>query len=160
MLRVCLICVGRVKRGSEREMTQRYMDRAVAVGRGAGLAFDVREIDESRARTANMRKEEEAVAIRAVAGNATPLLVLDEAGEDLTSASFSAILGAYRDQGAAAMFIALGGADGLASSLQLGAARSIAFGRMTWPHQLVRVMVCEQLYRAVTIMIGHPYHRA
>ena len=88
------------------------------------------------------------------------LILLDERGKALDSEAFANLLGGYRDQGKRDLMIAIGGADGLDPALHDRADAVLCLGRMTWPHQLVRVLIAEQLYRAVTILSGHPYHRA
>jgi 23S rRNA (pseudouridine1915-N3)-methyltransferase len=140
-------------------MAARYIERAAAAARGIGVAsVTVRELDESRARRAEDRKAEEAKAIRAAIGSAE-VIALDEGGENVSSREFARRLGQRRDQGAAALALVIGGPDGLAAELRAGAAMVLSFGAMTFPHQLVRLLAAEQIYRAVTILSGHPYHR-
>ena len=86
--------------------------------------------------------------------------ILDERGDNLDSASLAALLRAWRAEDRPAACFIIGGADGLAASLRTRAKLTVAFGPATWPHQLVRIMLLEQLYRAGTILAGHPYHRA
>jgi 23S rRNA (pseudouridine1915-N3)-methyltransferase len=160
VLRVTLVCIGRVRAGPERDLAERYLDRARAAGRAAGFGFDVRELDESRARRSDERKAEEAASIKAAVGPGTPVLVFDEAGEPLDSPAFADRLRRTRDRGDDRLALVIGGPDGLSAELRNQALGAIALGRMTWPHQLVRILVAEQLYRAVTILTGHPYHRA
>jgi 23S rRNA (pseudouridine1915-N3)-methyltransferase len=88
------------------------------------------------------------------------LILLDERGKALGSEDFANLIGRFRDDGKRDLMIAIGGADGLDPELVARADAQICFGKMTWPHQLVRIMAAEQLYRAVTILSGHPYHRA
>ena len=160
MLRVTLVCVGRARVGAERELAARYLERAALAGRALGLAFELRELDEAQARRPDARKIDEAKAIRAAIGPDTLLLALDERGAQIDSAAFAALIAALRDDGAQTVAVVIGGPDGLDAALRRSARATIAFGAMTWPHQLVRVMAAEQLYRAVTILAGHPYHRA
>ena len=87
------------------------------------------------------------------------LVALDERGQNVDSAAFARHLGRWRDEGTNTIFT-IGGADGLSPDLQRKAKLRIAFGTATWPHQMVRVMLLEQIYRAATILAGHPYHRA
>jgi 23S rRNA (pseudouridine1915-N3)-methyltransferase len=160
-MRLMLVCVGRIKAGPERELVARYCERAAAAGRPIGFAsLDLREIDESRARRADDRKAEEAKAVRSALGSATPFVAFDTSGDVSTSEEFANRLASIRDGGAGVLGLVIGGPDGLDGALQSGAQFSIAFGRMTWPHQLARIMAAEQIYRAVTILAGHPYHRA
>jgi 23S rRNA (pseudouridine1915-N3)-methyltransferase len=160
-MRIVVAAVGRLKQGPERELAERYRKRAAAAGRGAGLqAFDVVEIRESRAGDAARRMLEESIAIANVIPEQSRTVILDERGENISSASLAGQLQGWRAQGSAATAFIIGGPDGLAPALREKAALAIAFGAATWPHQLTRVMLLEQLYRAVTMLAGHPYHRA
>jgi 23S rRNA (pseudouridine1915-N3)-methyltransferase len=87
-------------------------------------------------------------------------VILDARGESLSSEAFAGRLHEWRQQDKPAVVFIIGAADGLAPSLKEKASLAIAFGVATWPHQLIRIMLLEQLYRAVTILAGHPYHRA
>ena len=87
-------------------------------------------------------------------------IILDERGENMSSGSFAGRLQGWRAEDKPAIVFILGAADGLAPALREKASLAIAFGAATWPHQLIRIMLLEQLYRAVTIIAGHPYHRA
>jgi len=158
-VKVTLVVVGRLKAGAERDLFDRYQDRASRAGRQLGLTFDIREIPESAARSAEMRKVEEAQALTAVMPAGAMLVVLDEGGRSLGSRSFAERIATWRDSGVQHLVLAIGGADGLATGLLERAALRLALGEMTWPHQIVRILVAEQLYRAVTILSGHPYHR-
>ena len=160
MLRLMLVCVGRAKAGAERDLAQRYIDRAKLAGRPAGLSLDLREIDESRARRPDDRKAEEAKAIAEQIGPGGVIVALDETGKAVDSARFAAMIGQARDAGMPSFALVVGGPDGLDPIWRKAATHVIAFGAMTWPHQLVRIMAGEQIYRAVTILTGHPYHRA
>lgn len=159
MLRVTLIGIGRLKAGLERDLTSRYLERAALAGRPLGLAIETRELDESRARRAEDRKRDEAQALHAAIPGAAEIMALDEAGRILDSRKFAELIGSSRDTGRGALVIVIGGADGLDPVFRKHADHVVAFGAMTWPHQLVRVMAAEQIYRSVTIIAGHPYHR-
>jgi 23S rRNA (pseudouridine1915-N3)-methyltransferase len=160
-MRVIVICVGRLKQGPERELAVRYRGRFDDIGRKLGFrGLRVHEISESRARDAATRMAEEAAAILALLPEKYVLVALDERGENLDSASFARQLGRWRDQSVADIIFVIGGADGLSPELQRKAKLRIAFGSATWPHQMVRVLLLEQIYRAATILAGHPYHRA
>lgn len=158
-MRLAVIAVGRLKDGPERELCERYRERALALGRGLGLTGpDVIELAESRGRRSEERKRDEAEAISA---KLLPGLViaLDERGRSIGSEAFSQRLANARDAGTAGATLIIGGADGLSEELRARADLTIAFGALTMPHQIVRALVLEQLYRAMTIMAGHPYHR-
>ena len=160
-MRLLLIAVGRLKAGPERDLFERYANRLAEMTRAVGISsFESREIDEGRARRPEDRQAEEARAIKGALPSGGRLVLCDERGKSISSAEFAADIGASRDRGDAAYAVVLGGPDGLDPKLR-GEARSvIAFGAMTWPHQLARIMAAEQAYRALTILAGHPYHRA
>jgi 23S rRNA (pseudouridine1915-N3)-methyltransferase len=160
-MRIVLAVVGRLKQGPERELAERYRKRAADAGRAAGLnSFDIVEIKESRAGDAARRMLEESIAIANVIPERAVTVILDERGESMNSASFAGRLQGWRAQDAPAVAFVIGAADGLAPGLREKADLAIAFGAATWPHQLVRIMLLEQIYRAVTILTGHPYHRS
>jgi 23S rRNA (pseudouridine1915-N3)-methyltransferase len=159
-MRILIAAVGRLKQGPERELAERYRKRAADFGRKVGLqAFDVIEIRESRADNVERRMLEESIAIANVVPERAVTVILDERGATMNSAAFAGRLQDWAGDRSALAFI-IGGADGLAPSLRDKADLALAFGPLTWPHQLVRIMLLEQLYRAVTILGGHPYHRA
>jgi len=160
-MRLIVAAVGRLKRGPETELSERYRKRAAQTGRNLGLRdVEIIEIRESRADEAAKRMLEESIALANIIPQKAAIVLLDERGNNLDSASLAAQLAKWRsDDRPAAVFI-IGGADGLAPSLRDKAELRLAFGAATWPHQLVRAMLLEQLYRATTILTGHPYHRA
>ncbi|WIY52608.1 23S rRNA (pseudouridine(1915)-N(3))-methyltransferase RlmH [Devosia sp. YIM 151766] len=158
-MRVAIAAVGRMKNGPERELVARYLDRAAAAGRPLALTgFAIAETSESRAGSASSRKLEEARALRAALPEGV-VVALDERGQSLTSDAFAHRLGRWRDDGRPAVSFVIGGADGLDPELVKAADLVVSFSPMVWPHQLVRIMLAEQLYRATTILAGHPYHR-
>jgi 23S rRNA (pseudouridine1915-N3)-methyltransferase len=159
-MRILIAAVGRLKQGPERELAERYRKRAADFGRKVGMqAFDVVEIRESRADSADRRMLEESIAIANVIPERAVTVILDERGSTMNSAAFAGRLQDWRAGDRPALAFIIGGADGLAPSLRDKADLALAFGPLTWPHQLVRIMLLEQLYRAVTILGGHPYHR-
>ena len=159
-MRVLVLAVGRMKKGAEAELADRYLKRAVQAGRAIGIrSIEIVEIRESRAADADRRKLEEAIAIANVIPDGALVVLLDERGEGFSSAAFANQLGRWRDGGQAVTAFVIGGADGLSETLRDKARITLNFGQATWPHQLVRIMLLEQLYRAITIMSGHPYHR-
>lgn len=159
-MRLIIACVGRMKQGPERELVKRYRERASKAGRSLGLrGVEIVEIKESRARDLDRRMVEESIAIANVIPDRATTVLLDETGDQLSSADLAGLLKNWRDAGKQAVVFVIGGADGLAPTLREGADLHLAFGKATWPHQLVRVMVLEQVYRAITILFGHPYHR-
>ena len=156
-MRLLIVAVGRMKRGPERELVERYVTRAAQSGRALGLAgCDVIEVPESRASSADRRKVEEAKAIRSKLPEGAAVLALDERGQAMDSRIFARSVDDARAANRSAFACVIGGPDGLDPSLTAVAA---SFGRFVLPHQIVRVLVAEQLYRATTILLGHPYHR-
>jgi len=156
-MRIVVAAVGRLKQGAERELAERYRKRAIEAGRSAGLsAVDVVEIKESRAGDAPRRMLEESIAIANIIPDRAVTVIVDARGESMSSASFAGRLQGWRQQNKPAVVFIIGAADGLAPSLREKASLAIAFGAATWPHQLVRIMLLEQLYRATTILAGHP----
>ena len=159
-MRIVVISIGRLKQGPERELTERYRTRFEDIGRKLGFrGLEIHEIPESRARDAATRIAEESAAISEVIPAKSMLVALDERGDNVDSAAFARHLGRWRDESVANTIFVIGGADGLSPDLRRKAKLSIAFGSATWPHQMVRVMLLEQVYRAATILAGHPYHR-
>lgn len=160
-MRLTLITVGKLKQGPERELADRYKSRFDDIGRKLGFrGLDIHELGESRARDAAARMAEEAAAISALMAEGSVLVTLDERGQSLDSPSFAAQLARWRDASVPGTIFVIGGADGLSPELRRKAKLCLSFGAATWPHQMVRVMLLEQIYRAATILAGHPYHRA
>jgi 23S rRNA (pseudouridine1915-N3)-methyltransferase len=160
-MRLVVAAVGRLKEGPERELAERYRKRAEQTGRRIGFRdTEVVEIRESRAQEVGKRMIEESIALTSVIPDKASILILDQRGESLDSATLASRLGGWRDDGRPAAVFIIGGDDGLAPSLRDKASVKLAFGAATWPHQLVRVMLLEQIYRAISILSGHPYHRA
>ena len=159
-MRVGLFAVGRLKAGPEKDLAARYLDRFSKAGPAIGLELArVTEVAESRAANAETRKREEAALLEKALPDNAVLILLDERGKALDSPGFADLLAGWRDLGKRDMLIAIGGADGLDPALRERADATLCLGKMTWPHQLVRILIAEQLYRAVTILSGHPYHR-
>jgi len=160
-MRLVVISIGRLKQGPERELAERYRKRFEDIGRKLGFrGLEIHEIPESRARDAVTRIAEEATAISAAIPEKSVVVALDERGDSIDSTAFARQLGRWRDEAVADTIFVIGGADGLSPDLWREAKLRIAFGSATWPHQMVRVMLLEQVYRAATILAGHPYHRA
>ena len=160
-MRIVVAAVGRLKKGPETELSERYRKRAVQTGRQLGLRdIDIIEIRESRATDASKRMLEESIALATVIPKDAAVVLLDPRGQNVDSAGLASHIAAWRANGRPAIVFLIGGADGLAATVCEKAELRLSFGTVTWPHQLVRVMLLEQLYRATTILTGHPYHRA
>lgn len=159
-MRIIVAAIGRLK-GPETELSERYRKRAAQTGRNVGLRdVEIIEIRESRADDAGKRMLEESIALANVIPQDAAVVLLDGRGENLDSAALAGRIAQWRSNERPAVVFVIGGADGLAPTLRAKAELRLAFGTATWPHQLVRVMLLEQLYRALTILTGHPYHRA
>lgn len=159
-MRILVLAVGRLKAGPERVLVERYAERAGPLARALGFGgVDMAELAESPSRNASQRKADEGRALlsRSLPG---PLIVFDERGANCDSEDFAHRLSAWRDSGEGAINLAIGGPDGLDASVRNASALVLSFGAMTMPHQIVRALVLEQVYRGLTILAGHPYHRA
>ncbi len=158
-MKIALVAVGRMKAGPERDLAERYRERVEPLARQLGFGpWETVELAEDRARSESARREAEAAAIMArVTGG--ELVVFDERGRTSTSVAFAEQLGTWRDAGRPKVSLVIGGPDGLDASCRERASLCLSFGRLTMPHQIVRILVVEQLYRAMTILARHPYHR-
>lgn len=149
-----------MKAGPERELYSRYSDRFSKTGNALQLSGPALcEIPESRQSSASARRTDEAKLLLQKADAGTRIVLLDERGKDMTSTDFANLIAGERDAGTSTLAFAIGGPDGHGQELADMAFSKIRFGAMTWPHQIARVLLAEQLYRAVTILSGHPYHR-
>lgn len=155
-MRVHLVVVGRLRAGPELDLIKDYLSRFDRTGRALGLGpVQVIEVEDKKGggMTAEAQLLERAIP------NGALVCCLDERGKVLTSPQFADQLGGWRDQGRQDVAFVIGGADGLDASFRARADVLLSFGKMVWPHMLVRVMLSEQLYRAASILAGSPYHR-
>jgi 23S rRNA (pseudouridine1915-N3)-methyltransferase len=158
-MRMTLIAVGRAKPGPVRDLYDHYAGRLGQGGRGLLGELTLKEIEERRPLPPEELKRREAELLLAARPKGARLIALDERGKALTSSDFAALLGRWRDEGVQDLAFAIGGAGGLDPSLREAATLTLALGLMTWPHLLTRALLAEQLYRAQSILSGHPYHR-
>jgi 23S rRNA (pseudouridine1915-N3)-methyltransferase len=159
-MRLVIAAVGRLKDGPERALFQKYRERFEPLAKRLGLApVAWHEIGESRAAEAGKRRDEEGAALLKLVRDAETVIALDERGKQLTSEAFAKALARARDGGAKAAGIVIGGPDGLSQAVRDAAHLQVSFGGITLPHALARIVLAEQLYRAATILSGHPYHR-
>lgn len=159
-MRLTLCAFGRMRQGPEREMCEHYAGRAEKLGRALGFSGpQLREFDESGSLDAAARARREAELFAAATPDDAQVVLFDETGRHLTSADFAQLLRSWQDRGVRECLFWLGGAEGHCRQARERADVSLCFGRMTWPHLLARAMACEQIYRAMTILAGHPYHR-
>jgi 23S rRNA (pseudouridine1915-N3)-methyltransferase len=159
-MRLIVAAIGRLK-DAERNLFERYWERLEAGGRSLGLSpLAVHELTESRAARDSVRKADEASRLLRSARDADVLVALDAGGRSMTSEAFARLLARTRDDGAKGMAFLVGGPDGHGEALLEAAWVKLSLGPMTLPHGLARIVLVEQLYRAATILSGHPYHRA
>ena len=160
-MKVSIHAVGRMKAGPEKELADRYFESFSKSGPAIGLEFSgLAEIPESRSQSAPERKREEAERLKQHLAAGAALILLDERGKNISSEEFANRIATLRDGGRRSLVVAIGGPDGHDPSLRDAAELVLSFGAQTWPHQMVRIMLGDQLYRATTILSGHPYHRA
>lgn len=147
-----MLAVGKLKAGPEKLLADEYLARAEGLGRKAGISkITVADIGES------LGAAEES---RFFAGAKGFTIVLDERGKSLTSPAFAEVLRKHLDGATPEVSFLIGGPDGHAATMREKAGLVLSMGAMTWPHRLARVLLFEQIYRAVTILVNHPYHRA
>ena len=155
-MRVTLCVVGRLRAGPERDLIDDYLTRFDRTGRALGLGpIDVREVEDRKG--GGMTAE--AVLLEKALPAGAAVIALDERGKIKTSPDFSQDLAKWRDDGRSDLAFIIGGAAGIDPALRTKCDASLSFGKMVWPHMLVRVMLAEQLYRAASILSGAPYHR-
>ncbi|VAW15765.1 23S rRNA (pseudouridine(1915)-N(3))-methyltransferase [hydrothermal vent metagenome] len=160
-MRVVIIALGKMKDGPERELVDRYIKRAKPLGRSLGIKdFEIIEIAESSAKSSTTRKLEEAKKILGSIPDDAELIALDESGTYQTSKKFASTMASNIENGTKCLTFVIGGPDGLDQSIRQRAKSILSFSPLTWPHQIVRALLSEQLYRATTILTGHPYHRS
>jgi 23S rRNA (pseudouridine1915-N3)-methyltransferase len=160
-MRLLIAAVGRLKQGPERELFAHYVGRAASAGRKLALSpLDVVEIAEAKGASPQARMEAEAERLLAKRPASHKLICLDRGGTELGSEAFAKALAKFRDDGAPGLAFFVGGADGLGLRAMFEADLVLSLGPMTLPHGLARIVLAEQIYRAMTILSGHPYHRA
>jgi 23S rRNA (pseudouridine1915-N3)-methyltransferase len=151
-MRVAVVAVGKLKRSPLQAAFDDYTTRLT-------WPVTVHEITPSKGPTAAKRRAQEAEKLSQQTASAAVVVALDKEGRDLTSEALAAQIGDWQVSGRADVAFVIGGPDGLDDDMRRRADLILAFGEATWPHLLVRVMLAEQLYRAASILAGHPYHR-
>ena len=159
-MKLHILAVGRLKAGPELALFDDYLKRARGLGRSCGVTeIAARDFPESKLPDARGRMTAEAALLSGACPDPSFRIVLDERGKALSSDDFALALKRHLDQGTGAVTFLIGGPDGHAPETRSQAGLLLSFGPMTWPHRLARVMLAEQIYRAVTILVKHPYHR-
>lgn len=160
-MRFLIAAVGKLKDGGESELVARFKKRIDQSGRGVALGpLSIVELPEARSAETAQRKNDEANRLLASAERADYRVILDEGGTELTSQAFADLVAKVRDEGARDMAFIIGGPDGHGDAAKGSADFTLSLSRMTLPHGLARVVLAEQIYRAITIIAGHPYHRS
>ena len=138
-MKLHIVARGKIGRSPEAELVDRYIRR---------IGWDVRisELPDQGGKTPKLE-------------GVTKIIAMDEAGENWTSKKFADLLSAWRDDGTREARFLIGAADGLSADERSGADHVFSFGKATWPHMMARAMLAEQLFRATSILAGHPYHR-
>jgi 23S rRNA (pseudouridine1915-N3)-methyltransferase len=151
-MKISIIAVGKIGRSPEHELVERYKTRLQT-------PLQIIEVEERRPIKGNERKLREGeLLLNAIPQNAY-LIILDEKGRGLSSVEFSKKMSYIQDQGWSDIAFIIGGSEGLSEAVKTRANISVSFGKMTWPHMMIRSMLVEQLYRAYSILQGHPYHK-
>jgi 23S rRNA (pseudouridine1915-N3)-methyltransferase len=159
-MRLLIAAIGKLKQGPERELFAHYLARAEALGRKLALTpLTTVEISEAKAASAPARCQAEAQALLAKVPDKHKLICLARAGDPLSSEAIAQLLAKLRDGGTPGVAFLIGGADGLSRTVLAKADKVLSLGPMTLPHGLARIVLAEQIYRAETILSGHPYHR-
>ncbi len=159
-MRLSLLAIGKMKKGPETDLLERYLDRAEKAGKQLGISsVAMIEHSESRAASVELRKGEEAKLLVGAAKPGAFIIALDEHGKDIGSADLAELARGNMENAVPEMAFVIGGPDGHGQEILQSANLVLRMGKMTWPHQLARVMLAEQLYRSITILSGHPYHR-
>ncbi len=151
-MKLVIAAIGKAKSSSAQQ--QLYIDYIKRLP----WKIECKEFDVKIADMAQRKAREAELLLSACAGYEY-IIALDESGSLLSSREFSEHLGNWQQQGISSFAFIIGGADGLDSSVLKKAKLTWSFGRVTWPHMLVRGMLAEQLYRAHSVLSGHPYHR-
>jgi len=151
-MKITIAAAGRFRGGPEKELYQKYIERLP-------WPISLSEVDERHIKDKRKQRQQEARKLEKAVPKASTIVALDEIGTGLSSDGLAKKIGGWQDQGVRDLTFLIGGADGLSPELLKCADLVLSLGAMTWPHMMVRVMLAEQLYRASTLISGHPYHR-
>lgn len=159
-MRIAVAAVGKCRIGPHTTLITDYKSRVQSIGRTIGFSdFSVHEIEAPKGLTGKKRQSKEGALLLSTASAGGKKIVLDERGKSLKSSVLANSLAQWRDDGVTTATFFIGGADGHDTRVTHNADLMLSFGTATWPHMLARVMLCEQIYRAMTILTNHPYHR-
>lgn len=153
-MKIHLIAVARMKRGPERDLVDDYLKRAEKLGKPLGI----RKVTEVELEAGGIQAAE-CEALQAKIPDGAHVILFDETGKDYTSLGFSKLVENRKDQSTSDLVFLIGGADGFTDDMKARYPDKIRLGSLTWPHKLVRVLASEQIYRAISLIAGTPYHR-
>lgn len=160
MLQLEILAIGRLKQEAELKLQLRYMDRINKSGPAIGVkSITLDELPEAKQQSTSIRKQDEATRLLSRAKEGAFIIALDEKGKSYTSQKFANLIKTQADEGQSNLAFALGGPDGHGKELLQRANLKLSLSEMTFPHGLARICLIEQIYRATTILSGHPYHR-
>ncbi|MEQ8824399.1 MAG: 23S rRNA (pseudouridine(1915)-N(3))-methyltransferase RlmH [Filomicrobium sp.] len=160
-MRLTIAAIGRLKSGPEAALVERYTDLAKGLGRSCSLGpVQILEFPEARTPQRDQRRNDEAKRLLSATKDASVHVLLDERGNQFSSDDLASFLSRSRDDGAREIAFLIGGADGHGEPARKACPTTLSLSKLTLPHGLARIMLAEQLYRAITIVAGHPYHRA
>jgi 23S rRNA (pseudouridine1915-N3)-methyltransferase len=151
-MNITIIAVGRMKKSPENDLISTYIKRCP-------WNIKITEVEEKRPLKGLERMDREGDLLLGAIPDGSTVIALDERGKEMRSTAFAKKIENWQDQGASNLVFLIGGADGFADKVKQHANGLISLGEMTWPHMMVRAMLSEQLYRASTILQGHPYHK-
>ena len=158
-MQLTLIAVGRAKAGPAKDLFDLYQKRLAGLRRTTGWSLTLKEVEERKNLPTEQLKKREAKLLQATCPPGAVIVALDETGTQITSTGFAEQLRRWQDTRISQLCFLIGGAGGLDKNLKDNADFTLCFGRMTWPHLLVRGLLAEQLYRAGCLLCGHPYHK-
>ena len=160
-MKVLIAAIGKLRAGPEATLVEDYLARARNCGRNIGFSGPLlTEMEAPNNLQGDARQVREGDLLLKSARDFERLIILDETGVNLSSAKFAKMMREMRDQGIGGAAFLIGGADGHGEKIKTQAAQTLSFGAATWPHMMARAMLAEQIYRAMTILSGHPYHRS
>lgn len=159
-MQIFVAAIGRLKKSDELNLCNKFELRIKNAGAQLGFSkFQHIDFEEDKSQQVQIRKNKEAEKLLSAIPKGALIVALDEHGKQFTSPEFSQKIANFRDDGAPAIAFLLGGPDGHGQAVLNQADLKLSLSKMTWPHQIARALLFEQIYRAITIMSGHPYHR-
>ena len=158
-MKLKVISIGQLKNNPILEIQRDYESRILSLSKSVGIKnLEIKELPISKKSSIKERQKEEAKIISQHIKQDNLNVFLDGKGENINSVDISQIISKSSFDGKDLVFF-IGGPDGFDEKIIKVANKTVSFGRVTWPHKLIRIMLLEQLYRGITILNNHPYHR-